>query len=57
MSGFILGRTSHTQRTYGFADRARPEAGHLITYSGDGHIITFAPTGTGRLQARLFVTP
>src|SRR5580704_14009638 len=48
MSGFIIGRTSSTQRTYGFAERARSQAGELITYSGDGHLITFAPTGTGK---------
>src|ERR1039458_5045371 len=48
MSGLILGRTSSAQRTFGFAERARPENGELITYSGDGHLITFAPTGTGK---------
>src|SRR5579862_1927363 len=48
MSGFILGRTSATHRTFGFAERSRPEAGELVTYSGDGHLITFAPTGTGK---------
>jgi type IV secretion system protein VirD4 len=35
-------------RTFGFAERTRPETGQLITYSGDGHLITFAPTGTGK---------
>src|ERR1700683_5090077 len=48
MSGFILGRTSSTQRTYGFAERSRCQTGNLITYSGDGHLITCAPTGTGK---------
>jgi type IV secretion system protein VirD4 len=48
MSGFILGRTSSTQRTYGFAERECSQSGELIIYSGDGHLITFAPTGTGK---------
>ena len=48
MSGYILGRTSSARRNFGFAERARPESGELITYAGDGHLITFAPTGTGK---------
>ena len=44
----ILGRRGTHSRTIGFAERARPEAGELITYSGDGHLITIAPTGTGK---------
>jgi type IV secretion system protein VirD4 len=32
----------------GFAARVQPGAGELITYGGDGHLITFAPTGTGK---------
>jgi len=48
MPGYILGRTSSVQRSYGFAERARPQSGELITYAGDGHLITFAPTGTGK---------
>src|SRR5579872_1072667 len=48
MPGYILGRTSSPRHSYGFAERARPQAGELITYSGDGHLITFAPTGTGK---------
>jgi type IV secretion system protein VirD4 len=48
MPGYILGRTSSLPRAYGFAERARPQAGELITYAGDGHLITFAPTGTGK---------
>src|SRR5579863_7147471 len=48
MPGYILGRTSPARHSYGFAERARPQAGELITYAGDGHLITFAPTGTGK---------
>src|SRR5271167_4150512 len=45
----ILGRRSKTPpRAIGFATRAQPETAELITYSGDGHLITFAPTGTGK---------
>src|ERR1700758_28783 len=47
-SPLILGRTSSAHRAYGFAERARPQSGELITYAGDGHLITFAPTGTGK---------
>jgi type IV secretion system protein VirD4 len=32
----------------GFAARGNDKAGELVTYSGDGHLITFAPTGTGK---------
>jgi type IV secretion system protein VirD4 len=44
----ILGRRGTHSRAIGFAERARPEPGELITYSGEGHLITFAPTGTGK---------
>jgi type IV secretion system protein VirD4 len=44
----ILGRRASTSRAIGFTSRERPESGGLITYSGDGHLITFAPTGTGK---------
>ena len=47
-SPLILGRHAATSRTFGFAARERPRAGELITYAGDGHLITFAPTGTGK---------
>ena len=47
-SPLILGRTSSVRHSYGFAERARLQAGELITYAGDGHLITFAPTGTGK---------
>jgi type IV secretion system protein VirD4 len=48
MSELILGRTGAVPRAPGFASRAHPGAGELITYSGEGHLITFAPTGTGK---------
>jgi type IV secretion system protein VirD4 len=48
MSGFILGRGASLSRDFGFASRARQGSGELITYSGDGHLITLAPTGTGK---------
>jgi type IV secretion system protein VirD4 len=49
VSKFILGRSITDRRVMGFAPRAHSEAkGELVTYSGDGHIITFAPTGTGK---------
>ncbi len=44
----ILGRRTAAPRSIGFTPPARSEAGELITYSGDGHLITFAPTGTGK---------
>jgi type IV secretion system protein VirD4 len=34
--------------TMGFAPRRERVTAELITYSGDGHLITFAPTGTGK---------
>ena len=47
MTGLILGRTGEFEREVGFTRRVRP-VGELITYEGDGHLITFAPTGTGK---------
>jgi type IV secretion system protein VirD4 len=44
----ILGRHSSAPRRIGFAQRAHSAPGELITYEGDGHLITFAPTGTGK---------
>ena len=44
----ILGRRGAESRSFGFAERARSQTGELITYAGDGHLITFAPTGTGK---------
>jgi type IV secretion system protein VirD4 len=49
LSHYILGRGAAASRSFGFAARARPtEPSNLITYCGDGHLITFAPTGTGK---------
>jgi type IV secretion system protein VirD4 len=44
----ILGRTSPGRQRVGFTERQAREAGRLITYAGDGHLITVAPTGTGK---------
>lgn len=44
----ILGRRASTSRAMGFSARTPSESADLITYSGDGHLITFAPTGTGK---------
>jgi type IV secretion system protein VirD4 len=48
MSKLILGRSIAASRGMGFAAQAHATAGELVTYSGDGHLITFAPTGTGK---------
>jgi len=48
LSKYILGRHAAPARTIGFVARAHSQTGDLITYSGDGHLITFAPTGTGK---------
>jgi type IV secretion system protein VirD4 len=48
MSKLILGRSIAASRGMGFAAQAHVEAGELVTYSGDGHLITFAPTRTGK---------
>lgn len=45
---YILGRAGVTAQPIGFAQRSVSEPGALITYSGDGHLMTFAPTGTGK---------
>jgi type IV secretion system protein VirD4 len=44
----ILGRRGVASRTMGFAGKVSGETGDLITYSGDGHLMTVAPTGTGK---------
>jgi type IV secretion system protein VirD4 len=44
----ILGRRGVAARSVGFAARVSSEAGELVTYSGDGHLMTVAPTGTGK---------
>jgi len=48
MPGLILGGSVATSRAMGFSPRVHTDAGELVTYSGDGHLITFAPTGTGK---------
>ena len=44
----ILGRQGEEKRPIGFAGRANARAGELIAYSGEGHLMTFAPTGAGK---------
>jgi type IV secretion system protein VirD4 len=45
----ILGRSGKVQSGIGFTARTtKQQAGKLITYSGDGHLMTFAPTGAGK---------
>jgi type IV secretory pathway TraG/TraD family ATPase VirD4 len=44
----ILGRRGAHTRTIGFAKPTPPKSGELITYSGDGHLMTFSPTGGGK---------
>jgi type IV secretion system protein VirD4 len=48
MSELILGRSIAASRGMGFSSRAEKKSGELVTYSGDGHLISFAPTGTGK---------
>ena len=49
MPGLILGRRGKAPaRSYGFAPRAPADSAELLTYGGEGHLITFAPTGTGK---------
>jgi type IV secretion system protein VirD4 len=49
MSTLILGRRGKSRsRSIGFVQKQRRVAPELVTYSGDGHLITFAPTGTGK---------
>src|SRR5580704_5786704 len=44
----ILGRRVASRVAMGFAPKAQARAGDLITYTGDGHLMTFAPTGSGK---------
>jgi len=45
----ILGRADGAPpRGIGFTERVAHGSGELITYSGDGHLMTFAPTGGGK---------
>ena len=49
MSTLILGRRGGPRsRSIGFVQKQRRESPELVTYSGEGHLITFAPTGTGK---------
>lgn len=48
MSAYILGRSVSKSPAMGFTPRSHSAAGSLVTYSGEGHLITFAPTGTGK---------
>ena len=48
MSEYILGRRTAPARTIGFANRVHHATGDLITYSGDAHLLTVAPTGKGK---------
>lgn len=44
----ILGRRTRPKGNIGFLPRTDSSQDELITYSGDGHLMTFAPTGTGK---------
>jgi type IV secretion system protein VirD4 len=44
----ILGRRGSPARSVGFAARVAGGAGEFVTYSGDGHLMTVAPTGSGK---------
>lgn len=48
LSDYILGRRMRQASTMGFAPRRERVTKERITYSGDGHLITYAPTGTGK---------
>src|SRR5215475_1272260 len=48
MSPLVLGRKPKPTQNIGFVARQLPEAKEFIHYSGDGHLLTFAPTGTGK---------
>ena len=52
-SELILGGRSARRPAVGFVPHARPESAGLITHSGDGHLITFARTGTGKTSGRV----
>jgi len=47
-SKLILGRSIAARRGMGFAAGDSRKAGELVIYSGDGHLISFAPTATGK---------
>jgi type IV secretion system protein VirD4 len=44
----ILGRKGAPARSFGFGSKVLHDTGDLLTYSGDGHLMTFAPTGAGK---------
>jgi type IV secretion system protein VirD4 len=48
MSCLVLGRSTSSSRTIGFPSHERAISSELILYEGDGHLITIAPTGTGK---------
>jgi type IV secretion system protein VirD4 len=48
MSELILGRSIAASRGMGFTMRDYVKGGELVTYSGDGHLLTLAPTRTGK---------
>src|ERR1700759_3137930 len=43
-----LGRRSTSSHVIGFGRQSGFQAGELVTYSKDQHLVTFAPTGTGK---------
>jgi type IV secretion system protein VirD4 len=47
-SQLILGRRTAQAHGAGFASRVAPLVNDLLTYCGDSHLMTFAPTGTGK---------
>jgi len=44
----ILGRRRASSRPIGFAPYAASHMSEPVTYAGDGHLMTFAPTGAGK---------
>jgi len=48
VAGYILGRGTLAPRAFGFVERTQPRSADLITYDGEGHLITLAPTGRGK---------
>ena len=44
----ILGRRAASPRSVGFSNRVSNVEEELVTYEGEGHLMTFAPTGTGK---------
>jgi type IV secretion system protein VirD4 len=48
MSEYILGRNAAASRTMGFTNANVRKLGALVTYRGDSHLLTLAPTGKGK---------